>query len=224
MTTSRLVLVLFAAAALCGDVLAAAAPRAAQPIPGADPGLRIDLQCSMRPSDVVRVHDIKNTTAYPIPAGTPIRFSNPQGDQGAFSLQQALGPGATVSWQTVGISNGGSCVAYFFAGYPDLVVEQLGFVDVDNSRRIRMVIKNLNNFVPAGASKALLQGYKCPETLVQSKQVDIPALPGGGSVTHYETAQAATIWLRATANSTNSVRESNASNNGLSVLMGNCAR
>jgi hypothetical protein len=174
---------------------------------------QVSLACSgAGASDVAsRKHSIKNTTGYPLPKGTVIRWTASDKGSGNVTLASDLAPNDSVDVIQPGSTNGYSCTASFSPGDADFVVKSISW---SNPTTATVVIQNANPWTDAKASVARVRSLKCVSSPVASLDVAVPAIGKGGSVTVTATiAKANADYLEATANATSSVAETNKANN-----------
>jgi CARDB len=198
---------------------------------------KIQLTCSYGASDVARVYRVKNNTGKVILKGAKIAAEStlngayPNDKRPALlTLQNDLLPMQTLELVKTGQTNGGNCKAYIEnPGKPDLIITSLIWTKMPRLRGtpvdgVRVIVKNRNAFAPAVASKTRVQTMSCAEAVVTTVLVDTPALSGGESKTLFRAVsrQYPAQWLKAYANATNTVPESNKSNNGKAEGQGTC--
>ncbi len=189
--------------------------------------VKISLPCSYGVSDVARVYNVTNNQSKAIKAGTRIHAEStltgtyPNDKRpGSAVLAADLAPGKTTQVLVAGQTNAGSCTAYFLAGQADVTIESLAWakVPLPNGKSVdgaRVVIRNLNQWVNAGTSKTRVSSVACNEQLVETKDVDTPAIPAGAAKTVFVVLSKAypAAYLKAQANANNGFLELKKNNN-----------
>ncbi len=158
-------------------------------------------------------HQIKNTTAYPIPKGTVIHWNTSTKESGNVTLAAPLAPGASVDVIDPGQTNGYSCTASFNPGEPDYVVKNLAWASA-NHASVTMEVANANPWVDAPRANLMLKSMKCPGQMVIGLEVFLDAIPKGGSKTFTMGFNGAGAdFLEAVINFDNKIPEANKTNN-----------
>ncbi len=160
-----------------------------------------------------RNHQIKNTTAYPIPKGTVIHWNASNKDSGNVTLAAALAPTASIDVSEPGQTNGYSCTAEFNPGEPDYVVKNLAWASPSHGS-VTMEVANANPWVDAPRANLQLKSMKCPGQMVIGLTIFLDAIPKGGQKTFTTPFNGAGAdYLEATINFDNKVPEANKANN-----------
>lgn len=177
------------------------------------PALQVPLECSgAGASDVSsRHHSIKNTTGHTVPKGTVIQWSASDKGSAAIKLTADLAAGASIDVIQPGQTSGYTCIAGFRPGEADLAVKSVKWTDPSTAT---IEVENVYPWTDAKPSTLHLTAMRCLATPVLAKDVAVPAIARGKSVTVTASiAHAGADYLKATANSTNTVPEANKANN-----------
>jgi hypothetical protein len=190
-------------------------------------GAKITLTCSYGASDAVRVYEVTNNQTKSIKAGTKIYVEStsngpfPNDKRPASAVLAAdLAPRRATQVEASGQTDAGTCDAYFAAGHPDLTIDSVTWTKKRSGsgklvEGATVVVRNLNEWVKAGASKTRVQSMACTHRPVETKLTDTASIPGGETRTVFMLLSSfqPAVYLRAEANATGSMFEVRKDNN-----------